>query len=206
MKTRYIYTHKAEQIARDNNIMEYRKAGTAASFAYLPLEESPITAQAWKEAGIIEEVTDPVNFLTFTFADYTMSRYIIKLFKENGINWHYGPYGEMIADINKDGHPVKVDTYHIGKDPKTGLNLFGIMEAPRRTTEYFNMTPEELYKKNSDGWTKEEALLCDHNIHAKPFCSTYENAAAKAEDYKKLGCEEVEILEMLNHKYAVVSY
>ena len=206
MKTRYIFTEKAEQLARDNNLPEYRKAGTAASFALQPLENSEITARAWKEAGYIEEAPEPVNFLTFTFADYTQSSYMIKLFKENGINWSYGPYGEMIADIDKTGELVKVDCFHVAKDPKTGLNLFVIDKAPRTTSEYFNLRPEELYKKNSDGWTKEEALLCDHNIHAKPFCSSYTNALAKAEDYKKLGCEEVEILRRIDNSFAVVSY
>lgn len=206
MKTRYIFTEKAEQLARDNNLPEYRKAGTAASFAYQPLEKSEITARAWKEAGYIEEAPEPVNFLTFTFADYTQSSYMIKLFKENRIKWSYGPYGEMIADINKTGELVKVDCFHVARDPQTGLNLFVIDKAPRTTSEYFNLPSEELYKKNSDGWTKEEALLCDHNIHAKPFCSSYTNALAKAEDYKKLGCEEVEILRRIDNSFAVVSY
>lgn len=206
MKTRYIYTYEAEKIARSNNLPEYRKAGTAAHFGYQPLEEAPQIAQAWLEAGIIAEAPEPVNFLTFTFADYTQATYMRKLFNENGIKWNYGAYQEMYADINKDGQPVKVDCYHIARDPETGLNLFGIMEKPKRTTEYFNMSPEDLSKENADGYTKEEALLCDHNIHAMPFCPTYENAAAKAESYKKLGCEEVEILQRINNKYAVVSY
>ena len=205
MKTNYVYTAKAEQIARDNNLQEYRKAGTAASFAWRPLEDSEITARAWLEAGIIEKVEKPVNFLTFTFADYTQSSYMIKLFKENGINWSYGPYGEMIADINKTGELVKVDCFHVARDPKTGLNLFVIDKKPRTTSEYFKMHSEELYK-DVDGWTREELLLCDHNIHAKPFCSDYMNALAKAESYRELGCDEVEILQRINGKYAVVSY
>lgn len=206
MKTRYIYTAKAEQIARENNLPEYRKAGTAASFAYRPLEDSPITAKAWIEGGIIEEAPEPVNFLTFTFADYTQSYYMIKLFKENNIKYERTIYQEYLADIDRTGELVKVDCFHVARDPKTGLNLFVIDKQPRRTTEYFNLSPEELYKKNSDGWTKEEALLCDHNIHAKPFCSNYTNALAKAEDYKKLECEEVEILQRIDGSFAVVSY
>lgn len=206
MKTRYIYTAKAEDLARANNLPEYRKAGTAASFAYKPLEDSPITAKAWLEAGYIEEAPEPVNFLTFTFADHTQSSYMYKLFKENGIKFESTAYGGFKADINKTGKMVKVDCFHVARDPKTGLNLFVIDKQPRTTSEYFNLHPEELYKKNSDGWTKEEALLCDHNIHAKPFCSSYTNALAKAEDYKKLGCEEVEILQRIDNSFAVVSY
>lgn len=126
MKTRYIYTAKAEQIARDNNIQEYRKAGTAAHFGYQPLEEAPEVARAWIEGGIIEEVPDPVNFLTFTFADYTQSRYMIKLFNENNIEWCRSIYQEYLADINKTGEKVKVDCFHVARDPETGLNLFEI--------------------------------------------------------------------------------
>lgn len=206
MKTRYIYTYEAEKLARSNNLPEYRKAGTAAHFGYQPLEEAPQIAQAWLEAGFIEEVDEPVNFLTFTFADYTQSRYMIKLFNENNIKWERSIYQEYFADINKTGELVKVDCYHIARDPETGLNLFGIMEKPRTTAAYFHMSPEELYQKNADGWTKEECLLCDHNIHAKPFCPTYENAVEKAESYRKLGCEGVEILQQINNKYAVVAY
>lgn len=206
MKTKYIYTLKAEELARANNLPEYRKAGTAASFGYKPLEDSPITAQAWIEAGYIEEVPEPVNFLTFTFADHTQSSYMYKLFNENGIKFELSIFGTCKADIDKTGEMVEVDCFHIARDPKTGLKLFVIDKKPRTTAEYFNLHPEELYKKNSDGWTREEALLCDHNIHAKPFCSCYTNALAKAEDYKKLGCEEVEILRRIDNSFAVVSY
>ena len=205
MKTNYVYTEKAEQIARENNLPEYRKAGTAASFAYQPLENSEVTARAWLEAGIVEKVEKPVNFLTFTFADHTQSSYMYKLFKENGIKFEYSILGTCTADIDKTGELVKVDCFHVARDPKTGLNLFVIDKKPRTTSEYFKMHPEELYK-DVDGWTREELLLCDNNIHAKPFCSDYMNALAKAESYRELGCDEVEILQRINGEYAVVSY
>jgi len=128
MKTKYVYTEKAEQIARDNNLQEYRKAGTAASFAYQPLEESPITARAWLEAGIIEEAPEPVNFLTFTFTK-TPAAHMIKLFNENHIKWYNSPYFSIYADINQTGEPVRVDNYFIGRDEITGLVLHGIKEA-----------------------------------------------------------------------------
>ena len=75
-----------------------------------------------------------------------------------------------------------------------------------RTTKYFGLTSEELYKVNSDGYTKEEALLCDHNIDAKPFTSSLSDAIEKADAYIALGYEGVEILERINNKYAVVCY
>jgi hypothetical protein len=128
MKTRYIYTALAEQIARDNNLQEYRKAGTAAHFGYQPLEEAPDITKSWLDAGIIEEVTEPVNFLTFTFADYTQSHYMIKLFYENNIKWCRSWTAEYLADINKNGELVAVDCFHVARDPETGLNLFEIKE------------------------------------------------------------------------------
>jgi hypothetical protein len=85
-------------------------------------------------------------------------------------------------------------------------NYYRIVESPRSTAEYFGLSPEELYEKNASGYTREEALLCDSNIHAKPFCPTLENAISKAEDYRQLGCEGVEILQMVNSKFAVVSH
>ena len=130
MKTRYIYTPKAEQIARENNIQEYRKAGTAAHFGWQPLEEAPQIAQAWIEAGIIEEAAEPVNALTFTFADYTQSHYMIKLFKENNIPWCRNIYQSYMADLDKNGGALlKVDCFHVARDPETGLNLFEIRTA-----------------------------------------------------------------------------
>lgn len=204
MKTRYIYTPYAEQIARANNIQEYRKAGTAASFAYKPLEESPITAQAWKAAGIIEEAPEPVNFLTFTFT-YTAGSAMIKLFKENNISWYY-KYDAIYADIHKNGAPVKVDYYFIDKDPETGLTLHGIYEAPATTSKYFNLSSVELYKSNSDGYTKEEALLCDNCPDAHPFADDYLSAQAKADYYRSIGCDDITILQRINNKYAVVAY
>lgn len=204
MKTRYIYTKKAEQIARDNNLLEYRKAGTAASFAAQPLENSEITARAWLAAGFIEKVEEPVNFLTFTFTS-TLNSGMTRLFIENNISYHYHNQ-QLIADIHKNGQPVKVDCYFIAKDPETGLELFGVMEAPKSTSEFFNISNEELYKTNNDGYTKEEALLCDHCIDAHPFAGDYLTALEKCKYYASIGCEEIQILQQINNKYAVVAY
>ena len=204
MKTRYIYTAKAEQIARENNLPEYRKAGTAASFAWQPLENSEITARAWLEAGIIEKVEKPVNFLTFTWIT-TANNAMTKIFRENNISYYFRNEA-LYADIYKTGEPVEVDCYHIAKDPETGLNLFGVMEAPKRTTQYFNLTSEELYKTNSDGYTKEEALLCDNCPDAHPFADDYISALEKFKYYVEMGYKDIQILQRINNKYAVVAY
>ena len=76
----------------------------------------------------------------------------------------------------------------------------------RTTQDYFKMSPEELSVQRGYGYTREECLLCDNNIHAQPFCTNYEHALRKVETYKELGCEDIEILVMLSGKYAVVCY
>lgn len=127
MKTRYIYTAKAEQIARDNHLNEYRKAGTAASFAFRRLENEPATRRAWLKAGYIEEAPTPVNFLTFTLQT-TASNAMYKLFKANNIDFYESKYFQLYADIYSTGEPVAIDYRNIGHDPETGLNLFEIIE------------------------------------------------------------------------------
>lgn len=200
MKTRYVYTEKAELLAKERNL-ETRKAGTPASFAYKPLEESPITKKAWLEGGFIEEIPEPINFLTFNWINDNSSANdnMKNIFKENNIKYFY-QLGTLYADIEKNGRYKKIDCYHVEGD------LFEIIEAPRTTAQYFDYTPEELYKKNSDGYSKEEVLLCDYNIDAQPFAETYKEALRKANHYKSIGCEGVEILERINHKYGVVCY
>lgn len=204
MKTRYIYTAKAEREARENNLPEYRKAGTAAMFAYNPLEASPVTAHAWLKAGYIEETTEPVNFLTFTLKT-TANNAILKLFTENNIQFKTGPYFEIYADINGTGDLVPVDYHNIGHDPETGLNLFEIIEKPRRTTEYFNLSADELITDKGDGWTKEDCLLCDHNPEALPWAASLKDAIEKKANLIKRYPESVfEIVETISGKYAVV--
>ena len=125
--------------------------------------------------------------------------HIIKYLKTNHIDYHYN-FGRIVADVDRSGKYKALDYYHIDGD------LYGIMEKPRSTNEYFNLTSEELFKENSDGYTKEEALLCDHCIDALPFAPDYKSALEKAEYYKSIGCNEVEILERINNKYGVVAY
>jgi hypothetical protein len=206
MKTRYIYTAKAEEIARSCNLKEYRKAGTAASFAYQPLENSPVTAHAWLDDGIIEEAPEPVNFLTFTF-NTTAANAMTRLFKANNIRFHENLYFEICADIDGTGQLVRVDYFNIGHDPETGLNLFEIVEKPRRTAEFFNMTGDELYADTGDGWTKEDCLLADLHPEAKPWTATLKDAIEKAKDLKTIYTDRnVEILQTISNKYAVVVY
>ena len=206
MKTKYVFTEAAEQIARDNNLKEYRKAGTAAHFAYLPLEQSPITARAWLDAGYIKEVPEPVSFLTFTLTT-TASNAMQRLFKENNIKYQSGPYFDILyADIHKTGQLVAVDYINIGHDNETGLNLFEVIEKPMRTAEFFNIPAADLYKMDADGWTKEEKLLCDHHPDAHPFFETYTDAVDHCRWLKNQGYEDIKILQRINNKYAVIAY
>lgn len=138
---------------------------------------------------------------TFLWAgdNTSANTHIVKYLKANHIDYHYN-LGQIVADVDHDNNFKALDCYQIEGD------LFGIMVKPRSTNDYFNLTSEELYKKNADGYTKEEALLCDHCIDAQPFAATYLQALEKADYYKSIGCSEIEILQRINNKYAVVSY
>lgn len=197
-KTRFVWTRKAQD--ESVNTGETRAAGFPAVFASEPLEKNPTIGKKWLLDGYVEYTDTPLPFLQFYWkGDNTCaSEHMINTFKKNGICHERNAFGQLMADIGKGMVPVEY--YHVEG------NLYGITEKPRSTSSYFGISPVELYKKNSDGYTKEEALLCDSNIHAKPFCPTLYNAVRKAADYVQLGCEGVEILQMLNNKYAVVSY
>lgn len=54
MTTKYVYTKKAEERAKQQG--HIRKAGTAASFGFQPLEKNPTIRAAWMEAGYIAEL------------------------------------------------------------------------------------------------------------------------------------------------------
>ncbi len=200
--TNYVWTKKGEAKAKCAKVNETRKAGFPATFAYQPLEESSKTAKAWLGAGYIEEVETPLPYLQFFWNgdSTTANMHMKKVFMENNIKYRTNQYFALEAEVGENGKMVPVEYYHVEG------NLYGIIQRPRTTSAYFEMSPEELYAENSDGYTKEEALLCDHNIHAKPFCSSLYNAIQKVTDYKKLGCEDIEILQRVNNKYAVVCY
>ena len=199
--TQYVWTKKAQTLAVSDGLNESRVAGFPATFAYEPLEKNPSVAKSWLSAGFVELTDKPLPYLQFFWkGDNTCARtHMEKVLRENHIRTRNSAFGELEAEIGKDGAMAPGEYYHVEG------NLYGIIEKPISTSRYFGFTPEELIKKNPDGYTKEEALLCDNNIHAKPFCPTLYNAVKKAEDYHRLGCV-TEILQMLNNKYAVVSY
>ncbi|WP_026653521.1 hypothetical protein [Butyrivibrio proteoclasticus] len=200
--TNYVWTKKAQILADISSLDETRKAGFPAKLNYEPLEKSPQIAKAWLNEKYIEKVEEKLPFLQFYWkGDNTCASYhMIKMFDENGIEWIRSRTGELMAEIGENGEMVPATYYYVAG------NLYGIIEKPKSTSTYFGLSSEELYKKNTDGYTKEEALLCDNNIHAKPFASSLYNAIKKAADYVKLGCSGVEILQCINNKYAVVSY
>ncbi len=202
IKTKYVWTALGEHTAVEAGLNETRAEGFPANFAYQPLELSGPTERAWLGAGYIKEVTIPLPFLQFYWEgeNTTASMHMIKMFNENNIKWCYGAFGELKAAIGEHNKMVQVEYYHVKG------NLYGILEKPKSTSSYFKLTPEELYVENSDGYTKEEALLCDHNVHAQPFAVDLWHAIRKAADYLEIGCDEVEILQRINNKYAVVCH
>ncbi|AOZ97918.1 hypothetical protein [Butyrivibrio hungatei] len=200
--TNYVWTPKGQMVADISGLNETRQAGFPAIFGYEPLEKEPLIAKAWLDANYIEKVEERLPFLQFYWkGDSTCASYhMIRMLNENGFKWFRSQTGELIAEIGENGEMVPVTYYYVAG------NLYGMIEKPKSTSTYFGLSSEELYKKNPDGYTREEALLCDNNIHAKPFASSLYNAIKKAADYVRLGCSGVEILQCINNKYAVVSH
>ncbi len=198
--TQYVWTKYAGEIARDNNLNETRAEGFPARFAYEPMEKNMHITKAWLEAGIIRKVEEKLPFFQFYWKDNATSASweMMHILKENHIPFRNGIFGSLEAKIGDDDDFHKVEYYHVEG------NLYGFIVKPRTTSEYFGISPEELYAKNNDGYTKEENLLCDNNVHAKPFAKDLYHAIRKAADYIQIGCENVEILQCINNKYAVV--
>ena len=200
--TNYVWTELGQELAERSVIKESRIAGFPAIFAYNPCEKHWGICDSWLEAGYIKRVDEKLPFLQFYWSDKDTcaSYHMIKMFNENNIKWQNGHFGVLEAAIGDNGEMVPVEYYHVAG------NLYGIIVKPESTTRYFGITPEELHTENSDGYTREEALLCDNNIHAKPFAKDLFHAIRKAADYVGLGCDGVKILQCLNGKYAVVCH
>jgi len=195
--TRYVWTADGMIKGRSD---ETREKDFPARYGYEPMEKNPEATKAWLEAGFIKKVDEKLPFLQFYWkGKFTSpSKHMIQMFNENYIRWEKDPYGTLFAEIGPNNEMVPVEYYHVAG------NLYGITEKPRSTSEYFKLTPEELYKENSDGYSKEDALLCDNNVHAKPFAKDLYHAIRKAADYIAIGCDGVEILQTISNRYAVV--
>lgn len=114
LTTNYVWTQKAENEAQELGL-ETRANGTAASFAYQPLEKSHITAKAWLEDGYVARVKKPVAFLNFTTKltkDYIAAD-AAHFLAENGIKYKYIDLakGLLAAAIINDDELVPV-TFH----------------------------------------------------------------------------------------------
>lgn len=137
--------------------------------------------------------------LTFEWKTGTANDNMIKAFKKAGVTYGNDYYFNLCADLGYGFAPVEY--YCIDNT----ADIFGITYRPQRTTEYFDMTGEELFK-TIDGWTKEELMLCDSHPYAKPFVNTLKAALEHAEWLKEQGHDDIKILERINNKYAVIAH
>ena len=124
---------------------------------------------------------------------------MVNVLKENQIKWNISSTGQLIAAIGEDDEMLPIEYCHVSG------NCYEIIRKPRTTSEYFGLSPEELYEKE-DGWRRESKLLIENNIHEKPFAVSLKQAVRKAREYEKLGCTGVEVLQCIHNQYAVVSY
>ena len=165
------------------------------------MEKNPTITKAFLEKGYIEKIGKAIESLHFTWNDGTAADNMIKTFKENHISWDYDGYGSLRAELYVDGkyRLVPVEYYAVEN------NLYGIIPMPKATSEYFGVSPEELYKRDCTDETLEHRLLVENNIHEKPYAKDLYNAVRKANDYAQLGCEDINILRCVSGKYAVVA-
>jgi len=124
---------------------------------------------------------------------------MVKLFKALDIPYEHTMSGVRAA-IGEDGAIVPVEYYHIEED------LYGVIEKPPRTSEYFGLSPAALAAVKGDGYTKEECVLLDKNPEARPFCDTLLEALEKADHYAAIGYDDIHILKRLNDRYAVIAH
>ena len=161
--TQFVWTERGEKNAEVNGVKETRAAGFPASFAYEPLEKNMPVCEAWLDCGVVRKVEDKLPFLHFYCEDSESLGWSACVWlKENHIEFRYNwETGEVKADLDDNGELVDVFFYHVKG------NLYGIYKKPRTTTEYFGMTVDEITEEEK-GYTKEEKLLMDNNIHESP--------------------------------------
>lgn len=137
--------------------------------------------------------------LTFEWLTGSASDNMVKLFKALDIPYEHTMSG-IRAAIGEDDAVVPVTYYHIEG------SLYGVIEKPPRTVEYFGLSPAALAADKGDGYTKEECVLLDKNPEGRPFCDTLLEALEKAEHYAAIGYDDIHILERINNKYAVIAH
>lgn len=136
--------------------------------------------------------------LTFTWTEGTARSRMIDTFKAHGIAYD-DYYGQPRAKLDGKEY-VPVEYYQIEG------RLFGIVQKPMRTTQKFNLSPDELLKKDSAGYSKEENIILDHTETNYPFATGLGNAIVKADACRKAGYANVEILSMVKYNsYAVLA-
>lgn len=197
--TKYVWTALGCEMGEKGNVSETRISGFPALFAYRPLEASMTIAKAWLDAGYIEKVDEMIPVLYFYWRGGTAFSHMVNVLNENQIEWYLSQTGQLTAAIGEDDEMLPVEYCHVSG------NCYEIIRKPRTTSEFFRLSPEELYEKE-DGWRRESKLLIESNIHEKPFAVSLKQAVRKAREYIRLGCTGVEVLQCINNSYAVVCY
>jgi hypothetical protein len=134
--------------------------------------------------------------ITFIWTTGTANSNMSKALNNNHISHGIDQYFNLVADLGEG--PAPIDCYHIQND------VYGITYKPERTTEYFNIPADELYKMDADGWTREEKILCDHHPEAHPFKYSLYEALQEAEQLTKEGYN-TKVLKRINCHYAVIT-
>jgi hypothetical protein len=106
LTTKYVWTLKGQKEAEMRGL-ETRLSGQVASFAYRPLEQSPTTARAWEEDGIVERLDKERPFLNFnskTDDEELIYVDMIHQLHENDIRWRFKDFlaGKVEAAIISD--------------------------------------------------------------------------------------------------------
>ena len=118
--TNYVWTKKSQVYAETKENLETRAENTPASFAYRPLEQSPITIRAWLEDGLIKKIDKPMPYLFFNSKKAEEYRHLdmITFFQNNDISWEYISFldGRVRAAIIDENEMVEVSYHHITGD------------------------------------------------------------------------------------------
>lgn len=187
------------------NIREWQAEG----WEDIPEDLDAATLAAFWNRGIEEddakmEGATMNHKLTFEWIDgnTTAADNMIKVFKAARIPWRYGSAFNLQANLDGSGF-VTVEYYKIAG------NTFGITKQPRRTSEYFGIPAQELYrdKPNADGYFPEELKVLDATEEpGRIMAGSLLEALEMADYHHREGYEDVEILESLQHneRYFVI--
>ena len=179
------------------NLREWKAEG----WEDIPEELDAATLAALWNEGIKEEAKrEDITMkhgLTFDWigGNTTAADHMIKTFKAAGIPWRYGSAFNLQADLDGSGF-ASVEYYRIAGD------TFGITKLPPRTSEYFGIPAQELYrdKPDADGYFPEELKALDATEEpGRILAGSLLEALEMADYHRRAGYETVDIVESLQH-------